>query len=151
MSQHYGYASSASSSVNVSSAPQQNSSSMIMTATCASSSSAMPSMNPTQNSHPSSSNYGSSSSSSSYDPLSSHVTHSPLNTTTGTGNTFPPSYYRQSSVPSYPNSLPSQQQQQAQLTRQISSNYPMTPAVSSNPTTSNVNSSSSSSPAPPFR
>jgi len=104
-------------------------------------------MNPTQNSHPSSSNYGSSSSS--YDPLSSHVTHSPSNTPTGTGNIYPPSYYRQSSVPSYSTSLTQQQQQQ--LTRQISSNYPMTPAVPSTPTTSNVNSSSSSSPAPPFR
>ncbi len=125
-----------------------------MAATCASSSSTIPSMNPTQNSHPSSSNYGSSSSSSStsYDPLSSHVTHSPSNTTTGTGNVYPPSYYRQSSVPSYSTSFPQQQQQQQQqLTRQISSNYPMTPAVPSTPTTSNVNSSSSSSPAPPFR
>ncbi len=149
MSQHYSYASSTNSSVNVSSTPQQNASSMIMTATCASSSSNIPSMNPTQNTHPSSSNYGSSSSTS-YDPLSSHVTHSPSNTAiAGTGNVYPPSYYRQSSVPSYSTSLPQQQQQQ--LTRQISSNYPMTPAVPSTPTTSNVNSSSSSSPAPPFR
>ncbi|CAF3954927.1 unnamed protein product [Rotaria sp. Silwood2] len=152
MSQHYNYASSTNSSVNVSSAPQQNPSSMIMTGTCASSSSTIPSMNPTQNSLPSSSNYGSSSSS--YDPLSSHVTHSPSNTTIGTGNVYPPSYYRQSSVASYPTSLSQQQQQQQQqqLTRQISSNFPMTSIVPSNPTTSNINSlSSSSSPAPPFR
>ena len=139
MSQHYSYASSANSSVNVSSTPQQNSSSMIMTATCASSSS-----NLTQNSHPSSSNYGSLSTS--YDPLSSHVTHSPSNTATGTGHVYPPSYYRQTSTPSYSTSLPQQQ-----MTRQISSNYPVTPAVPSTPTPSNVHSSSSSSPAPPFR
>ena len=65
--------------------------------------------------------------------------------TTGTGSVYPTSYYRQASVPTYSNSLPSQQQ----LTRQMSSNYPMTPTISPNSTTSNVNlSSSSSSPAP---
>ncbi|CAF3380529.1 unnamed protein product [Rotaria socialis] len=158
MSQHYNYASPTNSSVNVSSIPQQNSSSMIMTGTCTSTSSMIPSMNLTQSNHPSSSNYGSvpSSSSSSYDPLSSHVTHSPSNPTTGTGNVYSPSYYRQSSVPSYPTSIPppppqqQQQSQQQQLTRQISSNFPMTSVNPSNPTTSNVN-SSSSSPVPPFR
>jgi hypothetical protein len=139
MSQHYNYASSTNSPGHNPSTPQPNSSSMIMTDTRAPSSSAMPSMNPTQNSHLSSSNYGSSP----YDSLSS-----PSNTPSGTGNVYPPSYYRQSSVPSYPNSLPQQQQQ---LARQMSSNYPMTPAVSSTSITSNVNSSSSSSPAPPFR
>ncbi|CAF2092094.1 unnamed protein product [Rotaria magnacalcarata] len=151
MSQHYNYASPTNSSVNVSSIPQQNSSSMIMTGTCTSTPSMIPSMNLTQSSHPSSSNYGSVPSSSSYDPLSSHITHSPSNPTTGTGNVYSPSYYRQSSVPSYPTSIPQQQQsQQQQLTRQISSNFPMTSVNPSNPTTSNVN-SSSSSPVPPFR
>jgi hypothetical protein len=94
MTQHYNYAQSM---------PQQNSSSMIMTGTCASSTSIQqPSVNPSS-------------------------------ITTETGNIYPSSYYRQSSLPS---SLPQQQQP---MTRQILSNY------------STTTTSSSSSPAPPCR
>jgi hypothetical protein len=149
--QHYNYAASASSSVNLPSNANQpvHSSSMMMSTTCASMSSNLPSNNPSQPSHLSASNYGSAS----YDPLSSHAAHVSSGTNPETGSAYQSSYYRQTSLPSYPSSFPLQQQQQqqqsqqpSQLTRQVSSNYPMTTSMPSNAAASNPTSPSSVGP-----